>query len=216
MLRLPLAAPGLPRPAATVAVLCTSIGSTIFDGAAEGPLFGEIVPHLQDFFVSLGMSKGAALEAGFTVGLVFCVLFVRAMYALGVRGMPASPAAGRGRSPSRWSRSSSPTSWRTTSRCSPTTASRCGRSRRIRWATAGLSGGAGATIDYGVVSATAIWYVQVLALVVGHVCGLVLAHDRALALYGSAKAAVRSQIIMLVVMVGFTCLGLWLLSVSNA
>ena len=43
-----------------------------------------------------------------------------------------------------------------------------------------LFGGAGATIDYGVVSATAIWYVQVGALVLGHVAALVLAHDRAL------------------------------------
>ncbi len=41
-------------------------------------------------------------------------------------------------------------------------------------------GGAQSAIDYSVVSATAIWYVQVGALVAGHVAGLVLAHDRAL------------------------------------
>lgn len=52
-------------------------------------------------------------------------------------------------------------------------------------------------------------------LISGHVAGLVLAHDRALAAYGSAREAVRSQQAMLVVMVAFTCLGLWLLSVSN-
>jgi hypothetical protein len=79
-----------------------------------------------------------------------------------------------------------------------------------------LFGGAEATIDYGVVSATAIWYIQVGALVVGHVAGLVLAHDRALALYGNHRDATRSQIVMLVVMVCFTCLGLWLLSVANS
>ena len=38
-----------------------------------------------------------------------------------------------------------------------------------------LFGGAGRAIDYCVVSATAIWYVQVGALVVGHVAALVLA-----------------------------------------
>ena len=58
-----------------------------------------------------------------------------------------------------------------------------------------------ARIDYGVVSATGIWYVQVGALVVGHVAALVLAHDRALELYGSARAATRSQVVMLVLMV---------------
>ncbi|MEJ7892223.1 MAG: hypothetical protein WKF94_06250 [Solirubrobacteraceae bacterium] len=57
---------------------------------------------------------------------------------------------------------------------------------------------------------------QVSALVIGHVAGLVLAHDRALVVYGSARAAVRSQQAMLVVIIAFTCLGLWLLSVSNS
>ena len=49
----------------------------------------------------------------------------------------------------------------------------------------------------------------------GHVAALVLAHDRALVLYGSHRAATRSQIVMLVLMVCFTCLGLWLLSAAN-
>lgn len=76
-------------------------------------------------------------------------------------------------------------------------------------------GTATGAIDYTVLSASAIWYVQVGALVCGHVTGLVLAHDRALAIYGNAKQAARSQRWMLVVMVCFTCLGLFLLSQSN-
>jgi hypothetical protein len=64
------------------------------------------------------------------------------------------------------------------------------------------------------VSATAIWYVQIGALVAGHVAALVLAHDRALVVYGEARAAARSQIVMLVLMVCFTLLGLWLLSAA--
>jgi hypothetical protein len=75
-------------------------------------------------------------------------------------------------------------------------------------------GTASATIDYGWISATGIWYVQVAALVIGHVCGLILAHDRALALYRDPRAATRSQYWMLVVMVGFTSLGLWILSAA--
>ena len=53
---------------------------------------------------------------------------------------------------------------------------------------------------------------QVAALVSGHVAGLMLAHDRALALYTNTREAVRSQYWMLIVMIGFTSLGLWLLS----
>jgi hypothetical protein len=70
-------------------------------------------------------------------------------------------------------------------------------------------------VNYNVISSTGIWYVEVLALVIGHVSGLTLAHDRAIALYRSPQEAVRSQYWMLVVMVGFTSLGLWLLSAVN-
>jgi hypothetical protein len=71
-------------------------------------------------------------------------------------------------------------------------------------------------IDYSVLTTTTIWYVQVAALVAGHVTGLVLAHDRAIAVYGDSRLASLSQRWMLLVMVGFTCLGLFLLSQSNA
>jgi hypothetical protein len=61
-------------------------------------------------------------------------------------------------------------------------------------------------------SPNAIWYVQVATLVAGHVVGLVLAHDRALALFPSAQRALRSQYPLLALMVLYTVGGLWLLS----
>ena len=61
-------------------------------------------------------------------------------------------------------------------------------------------------------SANAIWYIQVGVLVGGHVIGLILAHDRAVAIWGSARTAVRTQYTMLALMVLYTCTGLWLLS----
>ena len=76
-------------------------------------------------------------------------------------------------------------------------------------------GTAGGGIDYGLIGATAIWYVQVGALVVGHVTALVLGHDRALSIYGDSRLAARSQYWMLGLMVGFTSLGLYLLSQAN-
>jgi hypothetical protein len=57
-----------------------------------------------------------------------------------------------------------------------------------------------------------IWYTQVAVLVVGHVLGLVLAHDRAVALFASARTAIRTQYAFLVLMVLYTVGGLWLLS----
>ena len=72
-----------------------------------------------------------------------------------------------------------------------------------------------AGIDYTILSATAIWYLQVGALVSGHVIGLTLAHDRAITVYGDVQRASRSQRWMLAVMVCFTSLGLFLLSQAN-
>ena len=63
-----------------------------------------------------------------------------------------------------------------------------------------------------VFSPNTIWYVQVAVLVVGHVLGLVLAHDRAVAMFASSGTALRTQYAMLALMVLYTCTGLWLLS----
>jgi hypothetical protein len=79
-----------------------------------------------------------------------------------------------------------------------------------------LFGTASGGIDYALLGATTIWYVQVAALVTGHVTGLVLSHDKAIGVYGDAGRASRSQRWMLLVMVAFTCLGLFLLSQANA
>jgi hypothetical protein len=74
-----------------------------------------------------------------------------------------------------------------------------------------LFGTAGDRPNLGALSPNAVWYVQVGALVVGHVIGLVLAHDRAVALFPS-RAAVLTQYPLLVLMVLYTVGGLWLLS----
>ena len=79
-----------------------------------------------------------------------------------------------------------------------------------------LFGTSSRAIDYTYLSQNATWYLQVAFVVVGHVAALILAHDRALALYRDPKLAVRSQYWMLAVMVGFTSLALWLLAQATA
>jgi hypothetical protein len=56
-----------------------------------------------------------------------------------------------------------------------------------------------------------VWYVQVIVIVLGHVAGVVLAHDRALFEF-DAGVAVRTQYAMLVLMVTLTGLGLFILA----
>ena len=71
------------------------------------------------------------------------------------------------------------------------------------------------TVDYSPniapFSPNTVWYVQVGALVAGHVAGLTVAHDRAVTLLGE-RDALRSQYAMLALMVVYTVGGLWLLS----
>ena len=206
----------------TVALLCTMIGTTSFDGFSQGTTWNSIVPHLQDFFGSLGLNAEHALEWAGTVGIVVMCCFIGVLYRLGVTGMHTvgkrrlrtdelsgafihtlipiafayvlahyfSLVAYQGQA--LWQLMSDP----------------LGDGSDI-------FGTAATTIDYTWISATGIWYVQVAALVLGHVAGLALAHDRALALFKSARDATRSQYWMLAVMVGFTGLGLWLLSAAS-
>jgi hypothetical protein len=57
----------------------------------------------------------------------------------------------------------------------------------------------------------AIWHSQVAIIVVAHVAGVVIAHALALRLAGQ-RAATAGQLPMVLLMIGYTTLGLWLLS----
>jgi hypothetical protein len=215
---------GLAPVRGVVALLITAIGVTAFDGGSEGTVFNSIAPDLQDFFSSLGAGIARALELTFVLGLGVTVLLVAAVYWGAILGMPRHGL----RTP--MSRGELGRSFAHT--LAPIAAayvvahyfSLLAYNGQDIWRLASdplgdgsdYFGGADRRIDYSVVSATAIWYVQVGALVIGHVAALVLGHDRALALYGDPTAATRSQVVMLVLMVCFTCFGLYLLSASNS
>lgn len=73
-----------------------------------------------------------------------------------------------------------------------------------------LFGTADGAVDFAVVSTTTIAWVQVLAIVTGHVAAMVPAHDRALAVF-TPGAATKSQYPLLAAIVLFTVGGLTLL-----
>ena len=66
--------------------------------------------------------------------------------------------------------------------------------------------------NLAIVAPDTVWYVQVGALVAGHVAGLAIAHDRAVSLFESRSAALRSQYPMLGLMILYTVGGMWVLS----
>ncbi|MBL8835588.1 MAG: hypothetical protein JNL66_05045 [Alphaproteobacteria bacterium] len=73
-----------------------------------------------------------------------------------------------------------------------------------------LLGTSGREIDIGIVDMRFIWLSAVAAIVIGHVVGVVLAHAEAQRAYGSL--ALRSQLPMVALMIGYTMLSLWILS----
>ncbi|HEX3391184.1 MAG TPA: fenitrothion hydrolase [Solirubrobacteraceae bacterium] len=208
----------MPVLAGTVALVCAVIGTTTFDGFSNGGLWRNLEPELQSVFAGIGFHQTPAFEFAYSVGLLACVALVAGVYRVGIAGVHS---VNRGHGMSELSRTFAHTLapigfayvlahyfslliW---------------QGQAIGYLAsdplgngANLFGTSSYQIDYAIISYAAIWYVQVAALVTGHVGGLTLAHDRALAIYRDGQEAVRSQYWMLAVMVAFTSFGLWLLS----
>lgn len=208
----------LPIRRGTIAVLCTMIGTTTFDGFSNGGVWRTNEPHIQSLFSDLGLHEIPAQELAYSLGLLFCILLVAGIYRVGIAGV---------RSVS--NRYDSDQLARTFAHTLVPIAVAYVVAHYFSFVIwqgqamgylisdplgngTNLFGTSAYQIDYQIISYAAIWYVQVAALVCGHVAGLALAHDRALVLYRDAQQAMRSQYWMLVVMVAFTSFGLWLLS----
>jgi hypothetical protein len=205
----------------TVPLLAVMIGSVSFDGAAEGSPWVDIAPDISEFFQDLGLSPDTALMVTYTLGLLAAIAIVYGFYRLGIAG--ARTVGGEFSSErlgNAFVHSIVPIAFVYAAAHYMTLLLFQGQAI---WFLASdplgegddIFGTADRAIDYTLIGANATWYWQVGFVVLGHVAALMLAHDRALALYKQARDAVRSQYWMLGVMVGFTTLALWLLSQAN-
>jgi hypothetical protein len=75
-----------------------------------------------------------------------------------------------------------------------------------------LFGTAGYRVNYAIVSPYFFWYASLTLIVIGHVVAVYLAHLVALRVFGTRKAALMSQIPMVLLMVGYTMLSLWIMA----
>jgi hypothetical protein len=66
--------------------------------------------------------------------------------------------------------------------------------------------------DIGIVGARFVWYTSLIAIVLGHVAAVSLAHIVALRRFNDPRFAIRSQIPMLVLMIAYTMLSLWIIA----
>jgi len=60
--------------------------------------------------------------------------------------------------------------------------------------------------------ASVVWHTQVWLILFGHIVSVYLAHLEALPMVPTRRQATLSQLPMLLLMVGFTTIGLWILS----
>jgi hypothetical protein len=212
---------GLPKlelRAGTVTLICALIGTTTFDGFSNGGIWRKNEPHLQRVFADLGFSQTPALELAYSLGLLLCIGLIVAVYRVGIFGVRSVSARyDAGELTRAFAHTLVPIAFAYV--LAHYFSLLLWQGQAIGYLASdplgdgsNLLGTAGYEIDYQVISYAAIWYVQVAALIAGHVSGLALAHDRALVLYDEPEEAVRSQYWMLAVMVAFTSFGLWLLS----
>jgi hypothetical protein len=214
-------APSWPAVPGAAALVLASIAVTSFDGAQEG-VFSGTVSWTFDRAVDIGFSLPNSFRIANTIWLAIVFGGVSGLYWLGVQGMHTVRGSPRVRELGRsFAHTLIPIAlaylvahyfsaflYQEQAQFTYILSDPLGHG-------SDLFGTAGGGINYGIVGSNTVWYVQVGALVIGHVVALTLAHDRALAVYDNVRYASRSQYFMLAVMVGFTCFGLFLLSQAN-
>lgn len=215
--------PSLEKIPGTVAVVVVLIGTVTFDGLSQGKMWEDnLYIWLQDASTAIGLGADPAATIASTIGLLLGVGLVAGFYHLGIAG--ARTVGGdlnTGELRRAFVHSLVPIAMVYAMAHYLSLLVFEGQSiiylaSDPRGDDSDYFGTADAGIDFSVLSQNLTWYLQTAFVVLGHVAALVLAHDRALVLYGQAKQAVRSQYWMLGIMVGFTTLALWLLAQANA
>jgi hypothetical protein len=206
----------------SAAVVIASIAATSFDGAQDGA-FKALIEDVSEWFVERGFSLVTALHVTDTLFMLGTFAAVGGIYMLGVRGMrtvPGAPPFKELRTGFAHTLIPIALAYIVAHYFSFFVFQEQAQfgyllSDPLGTGHTNLFGTVNNEVDYKLLSANMIWYVQVAALVVGHVIGLMLAHDRALVYWPDYRKATASQYWMLAVMVAFTCFGLYLLSVAN-
>jgi hypothetical protein len=208
------------------ALVVALLATVTFDGVLETPLWVQLDLRILDappdslLWTDLQLSESQALRLGRTIGLLAFVALFNAVYYAVCRLIAAMTRPTRADVPriaGRFVLSLVPISLAYhvahyfsylaigSQYIIPSLSDPLGRGYD-------LFGTANYRPDVGIVDPWLQWSVAVVAVVVGHVIAVALAHVTALRFYGSRRLALLSQIPMVVLMVGYTMLSLWILS----
>lgn len=187
-----------------VAVVCVLLGSTAYDGFSNAPIWIQTV-------------QSAALSSTIvgTLGLTGAVLLVAAMFLAGVLAAGAAGETTPRRLPSAFAHSLVPIAVGYLVAHYFSLFLFEGQGTLIvasdPWGTgADLFGLAERQVNFSIASPATIATVQVLAVVTGHVIGVIAAHDRAVRLF-PPRRVVLGQLPLVVLMICYTVGGLALL-----
>jgi hypothetical protein len=231
-LRVRLPAAGLleeaPAAMSMVALVIALLATVTFDGLLETPLWARIDGAVFDaasevdslFWTLFGLREDQAVRLVRSLGLVLCVLLFFSAYAAICRltaALAGDRAVDTGLLARRFVLTLVPISlaYHVAHYFSllliggqyaiPLVSDPLGRG----W---NLFGTAGYQVDIGVVTPRLQWSVAVVAVVLGHVIAVYLSHVTALRMFRNARAALASQIPMVLLMIGYTMISLWILS----
>lgn len=213
-----------PSPA-TMLLVVALLATVTFDGVLETPLWARVdvailgAPDESFLWTVLDLGEAAALRLGRTLGLGLFVALFAAAYVVVCRLMSAAGGGGRDALAlaRRFVFTLLPISiayhvahyfsylFNGGQLVIPLLSDPFG----FGW---DLFGTASYRPDIGLVGPRLQWDVAVAAIVTGHVIAVYLAHIRALATFGDARAALRTQVPIIALMVGYTMLSLWILS----
>ena len=182
-LRPPLSgATAMPQVAGAVAVVVTMIGTTTFDGFSQGSVWtgtNGLLQRLTDAFDGFGLGREAAIQGAGTVGLLAVVLIVAGLYRLGVAGMQSVGGVDLSGDElaRRFAHTLIPIAFAYL--VAHYFSLLLFQGQAIVYLISDplgqgsdIFGTSSSTIDYSLIGAGGIWYVQVAALVMGHVGGL--------------------------------------------
>jgi hypothetical protein len=195
----------LPVVGGTLAVLLVVLGGTTFDGFSESEAGRSL----------FGRSPGWGGALPLTAGLIASIAVVTMLYGVGVWWTRQITGMALGKAASSFAPSLVPIVFgyaiahyaQLLVDESQTFVFRLSDPAGQGW---DLFGGAEGQIDFNLISVDVVAWIQVLAILFGHIGAVIVAHDRAVERF-SAGQSLRCQFAMLLVMVAYSTLGLWLL-----
>lgn len=195
----------MPVVAGTAVALLVVLGGTTYDGFSESELARQI----------LGRPTGWGGAVNHLLGLVGSIVVIGLLYAVGIWWTSRVTGMAVGRAATAFAPSLTPIVFgyavahyfQLLVDESQSFVFRLSDPMGRGW---DLFGGSDGLINFNLISVDLVAWLQVLAILVGHIGAVTVAHDRSIELFDVGHS-LRSQFAMLLVMVAYSTLGLWLL-----